>query len=76
MLKYFSKTELFLWTSSTLFIVISFIIWDRANYLTLIASLIGVIYLGMTASMAAFSFVAWINNKGEAKNTKAILKIF
>lgn len=40
-LKYFSKGELILWTSSVLLILISFIAFDRENYLTLIASLIG-----------------------------------
>ncbi len=39
---YFSKTELALWSLSTLFIVLSFCIFDRESYLTLIASLIGV----------------------------------
>lgn len=40
-LKYFSKEELILWGSSVLMILISFILFDRENYLTLIASLIG-----------------------------------
>ena len=39
---YFSKTELALWSASVLFIVLSFCIFDRESYLTLIASLIGV----------------------------------
>ena len=40
--KYFSKTEIALWCSSAALIVISFGIFDRENYLTLFASLIGV----------------------------------
>ena len=40
--KYFSKTEIALWCSSVALIVVSFCIFDRENYLTLIASLIGV----------------------------------
>lgn len=40
--KYFSKTEIALWSCSVLLILISFCIFDRENYLTLIASLIGV----------------------------------
>lgn len=40
--KYFSKTEIALWSCSALLILISFCIFDRGNYLTLIASLIGV----------------------------------
>lgn len=41
MKNYFSKAEIILWTSSVLMIIISFIIFDRENYLTLSASLIG-----------------------------------
>lgn len=40
--KYFSKTEIALWCSSSALIVISFCIFDRENFLTLFASLIGV----------------------------------
>ena len=39
---YFSKIEIILWTSSVLLIVGSFCLFDRENYLTLSASLIGV----------------------------------
>ena len=39
---YFSKLEIVLWSCSALLIVISFCLFDRANYLTLLASLIGV----------------------------------
>ena len=39
---YFSKLEKILWTASVLLIVISFIIFDRTEYLTLTASLVGV----------------------------------
>lgn len=39
---YFSKTEITLWTSSVALIIISFLIFDRENYLTLISSLVGV----------------------------------
>ena len=42
MKNYFSKAELILWTSSVLLIVGSFCLFDRENYLTLSASLIGV----------------------------------
>ncbi len=38
---YFSKAEIGLWTFSMLFIVISFAVFDRENYLTLAASVIG-----------------------------------
>ncbi len=42
LLHYFSKTELVLWLSSALMVVAAFCIFDRSNYLTLLASLIGV----------------------------------
>ena len=40
-LNYFTKGELILWSASVLMIVISFCIFDRINYLTLAASIIG-----------------------------------
>lgn len=40
--KYFSKTEIILWCSSVALIGLSFCVFDRENYLTLVASLIGV----------------------------------
>lgn len=39
---YFSKSEIILWCSSVILIVLSFCIFDRENYLTLSASLVGV----------------------------------
>ena len=39
---YFTKTEILLWCSSAGLIIGSFCIFDRENYLTLIASLIGI----------------------------------
>ena len=41
-LNYFTKFELILWSSSVLFILVSFLLFDRTNYMTLTASLIGV----------------------------------
>lgn len=38
---YFSVKELMLWGCSALFIIVSFCIFDRVNYLTLCASLVG-----------------------------------
>ena len=40
--KYFSRAEIILWCCSALLIVISFCLFDRENYMTLVASLIGV----------------------------------
>ena len=39
---YFKKREIALWSGSVILIVLSFLIFDRSNGLTLIASLIGV----------------------------------
>ena len=41
-LKYFTKAEITLWCSSIVLIAVSFFAFDRENYLTLAASLIGV----------------------------------
>ena len=42
LINYFSKFEIILWSFSVLSIIISFMVFDRSNYLTLCASLIGV----------------------------------
>lgn len=42
LINYFSKFEFFLWLSSIMLMITSFIIFDRHNYLTLFSSLIGV----------------------------------
>lgn len=39
---YFSKAEIILWCSSVTLILLSFVVFDRENYMTLCASLIGV----------------------------------
>ena len=39
---YFSKSEIVLWSFSVILIILSFVIFDKENYLTLSASLIGV----------------------------------
>ena len=62
---YFSKPELILWSVSVAFIAVSFCVFDRENYLTLIASLIGVTSLIFNAKgnpigqalMVAFSLL-------------------
>lgn len=41
-LKYFSKSDVIIWSSSVVCIVISFLLFDSGNYITLVASLIGV----------------------------------
>lgn len=45
LVNYFTKFEIGLWITSVLLILVSFCIFDRENYLTLIASLIGATFL-------------------------------
>jgi len=49
MTKYFSTGEIVLWSVSVALIVASFFVFDRKNYITLIASVIGVTSLIFTA---------------------------
>lgn len=42
LINYFTKEEIILWCTSALLIVMSFCVFDRVNYMTLAASLIGV----------------------------------
>src|SRR5690554_3429562 len=53
-LNYFTKNELRLWAISVLLIVGSFFIFDKTNYLTLIASLIGTTSLIFNAKGNSF----------------------
>lgn len=58
--KYFSKTEIALWCSSVALIIISFCAFDRENYLTLLASLIGVTSLIFNAKGNPFGQVLMV----------------
>lgn len=58
--KYFSKTEIALWCSSVALIIISFFAFDRENYLTLFASLIGVTSLVFNAKGNPFGQVLMV----------------
>lgn len=49
LINYFTKTEITLWSISVIFIIFSFIIFDRESFLTLTASLIGVTSLIINA---------------------------
>ncbi len=74
---YFSRAEIVLWCVSVLLIVLSFCIFDRESYLSLIASLIGVTSLIFNAKgnpigqalmivfslpMALFALISWLKN--------------
>lgn len=62
---YFSKCEIYLWSISVFFIVLSFIAFDRQNYIAFFASIIGVTSLIFNAKanplgqalMIVFSFI-------------------
>ena len=58
--EYFTKTEIFLWFSSVILILISFFAFDRENNLTLCASLIGVTSLIFNAKGNPFGQVLMI----------------
>ncbi|MBQ8275124.1 MAG: nicotinamide mononucleotide transporter [Clostridia bacterium] len=58
--KYFSRTEIALWCSSAALIVISFCLFDRENYLTLSASLVGVTSLIFNAKGNPFGQILMV----------------
>ena len=60
MKKYFSKTEIGLWWASVGLIAVSFCIFDRENYLTLLASLIGVTSLIFNAKGNPFGQILMV----------------
>ena len=60
MRSYFTKGEWTLWISSALLILLSFLVFDRANYLTLAASLIGVTSLIFNAKGNPFGQILMI----------------
>ena len=60
LLGYFSKLEIALWDSSVFMIMLSFLVFDRTNYLTLLASLIGVTSLIFSAKGNPFGQVLMI----------------
>ena len=74
LIKYFTKFEIGLWLSSVTFILLSFFIFDRENYLTLVASLVGITSLIFCAKgnpigqlmMVAFSAVYGVISFGFA----------
>lgn len=57
---YFSKLEIILWCCSVIFIVASFCIFDRSNYMALLASLLGVTSLIFNAKGNPFGQVLMI----------------
>ncbi len=60
LLTYFTSLEITLWTSSVLLIFVSFLAFDRTNYLSLVASLVGVTSLIFFAKGNPFGNVLMI----------------
>ena len=60
LLSYFTKFEIALWSSSVFLIIVSFLVFDRSNYLSLIASVIGITSLIFFAKGNAFGNVLMI----------------
>lgn len=69
---YFSKSEIVLWSSSVMVIIISFCVFDRINYMTLCASLIGV-----TSFFAndIYGFVSWRKMKTRQQEITNVVSI-
>ncbi len=59
-IKYFSPVEIALWVSSVVLITVSFFLFDRTGYLTLLASLIGVTSLIFNAKGNPFGQILMI----------------
>lgn len=59
-INYFSKAEIILWSVSVFFIIVSFFIFDKSNFLTLGASLVGVTSLIFCAKGNPFGQVLMI----------------
>ncbi len=60
LINYFSKAEIILWSVSVFLIILSFLIFDRSNFLTLCASLIGVTSLIFCAKGNPFGQILMI----------------
>ncbi len=58
--KYFTKFEIGLWCSSVAFIILSFVLFDRDNYMTLVASLVGITSLIFCAKGNPFGQVMMV----------------
>lgn len=80
---YFSKSEIVLWSSSVMVIIISFCVFDRINYMTLCASLIGVTSLIFNAKgnpfgqllMVVYGFVSWRKMKTRQQEITNVVSI-
>lgn len=73
---YFSKSEIVLWSSSVMVIIISFCVFDRINYMTLCASLIGVTvcFIAFFAN-DIYGFVSWRKMKTRQQEITNVVSI-
>jgi len=83
---YFSKSEIVLWSSSVMVIIISFCVFDRINYMTLIilwilASLYDIRYVSVVVCFIAFfandiyGFVSWRKMKTRQQEITNVVSI-
>ena len=56
---YFTKTEWILWSVSVTLILLSFLIFDRTNYMTLLASVVGVTSLIFNCKYSDQRGISW-----------------
>ena len=77
---YFSKSEIVLWSSSVMVIIISFCVFDRINYMTL-ASLYDIRYVSVVVCFIAFfandiyGFVSWRKMKTRQQEITNVVSI-
>ena len=69
---YFSKGELTLWGSSSVLILVSFFLFDRVNFMTLVASLIGITSLIFNAKGNPIGHLTSERSKRQIKLIRAI----
>lgn len=69
---YFSKSEIVLWSSSVMVIIISFCVFDRINYMTLCASL--VCFIAFFAN-DIYGFVSWRKMKTRQQEITNVVSI-
>lgn len=84
---YFSKSEIVLWSSSVMVIIISFCVFDRINYMTLcaslwiLASLYDIRYVSVVVCFIAFfandiyGFVSWRKMKTRQQEITNVVSI-
>lgn len=70
---YFSKSEIVLWSSSVMVIIISFCVFDRINYMTLCVSVV-VCFIAFFAN-DIYGFVSWRKMKTRQQEITNVVSI-